>query len=259
LAEFRRAVHLDPRFGPAHQGIAIVLRRQNHLPEALVEFKETVRLMPQNPVALCDLGLAQKESGDLANAITNLRRATELQPDYERARYALGIALKQRGESGKAASEMQSVRQSRQSRAQLSQIKLLLTDAQAHPANAIKDYLDAVELNPDNPDLRILLANALVASGQNDRAAQVYDELIKRAPKFAEAYNNRGLLSLEMGKLPAAKTDFEEALKLKPAYGPAHYNLGLALEKMGDNTRAQAEFKAARALCSESGKQTCPQ
>jgi Flp pilus assembly protein TadD len=108
-------------------------------------------------------------------------------------------------------------------------------------------------------DARILLGNALAAAQQTARAVQVYNDLIQRAPKFAEAYNNRGLLTLQTGNASQAKVDFEQAIKIKPAYGPAHYNLGLALEKLGDTARAEREFKTAHALCSESAKQTCPQ
>ena len=72
--------------------------------------------------------------------------------------------------------------------------------------------------------------------------------MIRRAPQFAEAYNNLGLLWLQTGKLSEAESVFREAIQRKPDYAAAHYNLGLTLLKSGHSMAAQTQFETAHRL-----------
>ena len=94
----------------------------------------------------------------------------------------------------------------------------------------------------------MLLANILARENQPQRAADVYRDIIERAPGYAEAHNNLGLLWLDAGKLAQAKSEFEEAIHQKPSYAAAYYNLGLALSKLGDETTAKRQFETAHRL-----------
>ena len=120
---------------------------------------------------------------------------------------------------------MGGLRKFHESRLQVAQIKSLILDAQAHQAsgnteNVISDYSKVVDLDPDDLDARILLGNALAAAQQTDRARQVYKDLIQRAPKFAEAYNNRGLLALPNRKREASQSGFRTGDQNKASLWP---------------------------------------
>jgi len=76
----------------------------------------------------------------------------------------------------------------------------------------------------------------------------VFRELIRREPNFAEAHNNLGLVQLRAGDLHDAETEFKEAVRLKPGYADAHYNLALALHQDGREAESGAEFEKAFAI-----------
>ena len=81
---------------------------------------------------------------------------------------------------------------------------------------AIVDYDQAIQLNPDDPIAFSNRGNAYKSKGNIDRAIADFSEAIKLDPKFAEAYANRGLLKLKRGDA-AANEDIASAERLKPA------------------------------------------
>jgi len=90
----------------------------------------------------------------------------------------------------------------------------------------------------------------LLLGRKNDSvaAANVFRELVRRDPSFAEAHNNLGLVLLQAGSIGTAKTEFAEAVRLKPGYAEAHYNLALALHQEGKEAESRTEFEKAYAI-----------
>jgi tetratricopeptide (TPR) repeat protein len=73
----------------------------------------------------------------------------------------------------------------------------------------------------------------------------VFRELVRRDPNFAEAHNNLGLVLLQNGKPREAQLEFLSAVHLKPQYAEAHFNLALALQQEGNLAESRAEFGKA--------------
>jgi tetratricopeptide (TPR) repeat protein len=69
------------------------------------------------------------------------------------------------------------------------------------------------------------------------------DALIKKAPTFAEAYNQRAILNFQVGELQKAILDCEKVLKLNPCHFGAQ--VGMAQCYMGLN-KPRAALKAFR-------------
>ena len=67
--------------------------------------------------------------------------------------------------------------------------------------------------------------------------------LIKKAPAFAEAYNQRAILYFRAGEYQKAIADCETALKLNPDLADGYYRLGQAYVRTGEKDRAQAQFE----------------
>jgi lipoprotein NlpI len=55
-----------------------------------------------------------------------------------------------------------------------------------------------------------------------------YDAALRLNPHYAHAYNNRGIVFLEMGDVDRAIEDFNKAIAEDPGYANALRNLGLA-------------------------------
>ena len=65
------------------------------------------------------------------------------------------------------------------------------------------------------------------AHGDINAALKDYDQAIKLNPKFAQAYNNRGVAYDLRGDFDRAITDYDQAIKLEPT-AVAHFNRGNA-------------------------------
>ena len=67
-------------------------------------------------------------------------------------------------------------------------------------------------------------------------------------PKYAVAYNNRGVAWKNKGEYDLAIADYNTAIKLDKNYVSAYSNRGVALYRKGDNDRALVEYNKALQL-----------
>ena len=77
------------------------------------------------------------------------------------------------------------------------------------------------------------LGLALSQNNDQEAAANVIRDLVRREPAFGEGHNNLGLVLLQSGHIHGAEAQFAEAVRLKPRYAEAHYNLALAFRQQG--------------------------
>jgi tetratricopeptide (TPR) repeat protein len=86
-----------------------------------------------------------------------------------------------------------------------------------------------------DPSVGILInwARALAASGENERALQLFSEAIQREPQNANAYFNCGDLLFQMNYIHDAAHLYESGLKHDPDNADAWFSLGNSLAKLG--------------------------
>jgi tetratricopeptide (TPR) repeat protein len=123
----------------------------------------------------------------------------------------------------------------------------LHAQAGAHE-RAIKDFNAAMALLPGDNVALEKRALSLVSLRRYDKAVADLTTLIKRKPKVARIFVERGYVSMISGRTDAAISDFTAALALKPRYAVALNNRGLAYRKKGDLKRARADYTAAIAI-----------
>ena len=75
-------------------------------------------------------------------------------------------------------------------------------------------------------------------------AAVQFATAVGRAPEYAEAWNNLGIVRSELGDGPGSVSALERALVLVPHYADAHYNLAEALSAIGEFDRARQHWRA---------------
>jgi Flp pilus assembly protein TadD len=98
-----------------------------------------------------------------------------------------------------------------------------------HAEEAIENYRQAIQLNPNNPEALNDLGNALAAQGRFDEAIKNYYKVIQLNPDFSTALNNLGHALTAQGRLDEAIENFRKAIQLNPNYADALDNLGVAL------------------------------
>lgn len=118
---------------------------------------------------------------------------------------------------------------------------------QGHYDEAAKAFEDALRLRPDYLPARLKLAESLLAEGQFEKAAEIYQEVVRQDANSAEAYYGLGRVKAGEGDSRAAAAQLEKACVLFPQYGTAQYALALAYRKLGEAGKADEHFTLYKA------------
>ncbi len=89
LAEFQKAIGLDPSYERAHFSCGHVYRRTKRYIDAINAFEQAINFKPNYKEAYYGLGLAYFESGDNNKAKTAVEEALRIAPHYKIARQLL--------------------------------------------------------------------------------------------------------------------------------------------------------------------------
>ncbi|MEC7846040.1 MAG: tetratricopeptide repeat protein, partial [Gemmatimonadota bacterium] len=100
----------------------------------------------------------------------------------------------------------------------------LLTN-EGRPTEAVTAFEAILERDPDNTDVRSLLAMALAQSGQGAGALSVFDEILAREDGAPLDYYNAGVTLYGAGELDKAVLAFEKTIARSPMYKDALQNL----------------------------------
>ena len=109
-----------------------------------------------------------------------------------------------------------------------------------------KDFLErAYQLQPRNEKGQNLLGLTYFKLGLFDRAAEIYEALVRDNPVDPTLRVNLGLVYLKTNALQRAIREFETAVDLAPEHQKAQNYLGLALAQAGEYGRAREHFVLA--------------
>ncbi|HEX8704991.1 MAG TPA: tetratricopeptide repeat protein [Myxococcaceae bacterium] len=109
-----------------------------------------------------------------------------------------------------------------------------------------RDFLErAHALQPKHEKGQNMLGLTYFKLGQFDRAAELYEMLVRDNPVDPTLRVNLGLVYLKTNALQRAVREFEVAVDLAPDHKKAHNYLGLALAQQGEYGRAREHFLLA--------------
>ena len=101
-----------PDDGYSHYNLALVLKKQDRLQEAVIHFLKVVELKPDLSEAHFNLGDILWRQSKLDESASALRRAIDLRPDDATAILTLGTILREKGRTGGGHSLLSSSRES---------------------------------------------------------------------------------------------------------------------------------------------------
>ncbi|MCA9574977.1 MAG: tetratricopeptide repeat protein [Myxococcales bacterium] len=124
----------------------------------------------------------------------------------------------------------------------------LFCDRLGTPAAAIAVLTRGVELDPEDKDLALKLADGLREAGQLDAARATLEALVesygrRRSAERAAVHHRLGLVAREQGDLPAAIEQLELATKMAMASAPILQTLGDLAREAGDLDRAEKAYR----------------
>ncbi|SFK79451.1 Predicted O-linked N-acetylglucosamine transferase, SPINDLY family [Nitrosomonas aestuarii] len=109
----------------------------------------------------------------------------------------------------------------------------------------IRNYQQALELEPDNVEVCLTLGAILQQKGALVQAKEIYQRFIAGKQDCAEVYCNLGITLTALGDQESAIETFKLAVQYKPELAVAHYNLGNALQLQGKLTEAEKAYRQA--------------
>jgi tetratricopeptide (TPR) repeat protein len=115
-------------------------------------------------------------------------------------------------------------------------------------AEVISQIDPLIENFADSASLRNIAGYAHSRCGNAEKAKTFYEAAIKIDPRYAQAYNNLGLLLLDQNALDEALDNFQSAIKLSPNLEEAHNNAGVTLIKKNCHASAKNFFESAIAI-----------
>lgn len=202
---------------------------------AIVEEEATARLRqnPRDGHALLERGTARLHLGRFAAAVDDLKQAAALDPTSPDVQAKLAFALWRSGSRSQAIAAAREAleRDPNYASAHYCLGQLLLRPG-GDPQEALQHLKRAVELDPDQPELRLDLLNAYRAVGDQAgaqaelRALQASLPATDARPLYAEA-----LFASDTGDLSTAIDLFRHALASDPNLPDARQDLGVALAK----------------------------
>jgi len=116
--------------------------------------------------------------------------------------------------------------------------------------DAARALQDAAEKRPRYLPARLKLADVLLARGEVDASAALWEGLLKEHPESPQAHYGAGRVDAVRGRPAAAVERFRRAIELFTGFGAAYYALGLAYRDLGrpDDARAALQLYEAHRM-----------
>jgi tetratricopeptide (TPR) repeat protein len=109
VTEYRKALHLAPRYIPAYVNLSDLQRESGNERQAEETLRQGLAVLPDEAILHHALGLSLARSGRRSEAVQELKRAAELSPDV-RFSYTYAVALHSSGKSQEAIEALEKAR-----------------------------------------------------------------------------------------------------------------------------------------------------
>jgi tetratricopeptide (TPR) repeat protein len=237
LADFKRAIELNPDLVAAHDNCGRVEHAKNDrdkaladtwnqfgrikkdegdLDNALVGYNKAIELNPNFAAAYSNRGLVKKAKGDFDGAMADFDKAIELKPDLAAAYTNRGDTKRVKGDLDSAMTDYDRAIELKPDSAASHNNRGELKRGKRDFDGALLDYNKAIEIKPDSAIYHCNRSLAKLAKRDLEGALADCNRAIELKPDFAVAYNNRGMVKQVKGDLDGALEDYNKTLNLKP-------------------------------------------
>lgn len=248
LAQYRRALELDPLHAPSHNNLGAELAEAGRYEEAVKHFATSLRLRPNDPPTHENLAGALRALGRNAEAKSHYEAALRLEPGRARSRQALAELLAAAGQpEASLALVQQGVQQAPNSPETHNHLGSTLAQA-GRIEEAERHFREAIRLDPNFGLAHLNLGTALAASGRLKEAIGHLQSAARLRPELPETHSQLAVALVNSGDLEAAVAPFQQALRRRPDSAELHDNFGQLLRALGRNRDAFEHLEEAARL-----------
>ncbi|WNZ10760.1 tetratricopeptide repeat protein [Streptomyces sp. 11x1] len=245
LAEYDRAVALDPESADAYQGRGITHRRRGEYAAALADVDRADALRPGTAQTLGVRGDILHALARYEEAVATFDRVLELDPAH-------GLALASRGQSrhrlgddeGALADFDRALENDPEYLWALVHRAELHLDRDRHD-EAFADLDRAVRIAPDSAWIASERGDAYRLAGRNEEAVEELGRACRLDPAHASAHASLGYALARLGRHEEARTAFDRAIELNPRYAWAMVQRAFLLGELGDQDGMFADLDRA--------------
>ncbi len=226
----RRALEAQPESAEAAQGLGIALLNQGKTALGAPYFEMAAKLDRNFEQGLLHLANVHEADKNYEAAIELYRRF----PDDAGARERLGDLLLKTGQAGRAIPELEAAVKESPTVANLTALATAyLQNKQPEKCTPIMD--EALRLEPNNGELRLLYGRLLRELRKFDQAANQFALAVKLDPSSVEAWSDLATATVMMERYDIALTALEKLRQMK-AEKPGHlYLRAITLDKVKQN------------------------
>jgi tetratricopeptide (TPR) repeat protein len=228
LAEFEKAIEVNPTLTVAYLGAGDIYREKGDYPAAEKNYGKAATLEPQNFSAQYLHGLSLQLMNRLGEAVRSYLRALTIRPDDFNANLNLGTTYLQLNEPEQALPYAQRAAQinpkSAEARTNLGAAYSLLN----RHAEAVVEYQQAAELTELSAPLLLNLANSLGRVGRYEEMVNTLEQLTKSEPT-ANAYERLGAGLFRLRRYDESLGAYRKAVEIDPNNYPAYNGIGVCL------------------------------
>ncbi|HEX3121489.1 MAG TPA: protein kinase [Candidatus Acidoferrum sp.] len=260
LAEFKKALDINPKDAEAIMHMAGIYARMKHPQEAETYYKQAIALRPEYWSGYLALALFYDDEGRYHESIGQLKRVLELTPDNPTAYSNLGVVYMDIGDAKSQEAAEAAFRKSielapnYEAHSNLGYLYLM----QKRYDDAAKQFREATKLN--DKDWRVWANLMLSYQWLNDqanagparaKAQAALEQLLTVTPTDAHAHSELGLFYAQENLRDKALSHVHTALALDPKNGDVLGNAAETFETLGD--RKQAIVYARASAASDTG------
>lgn len=191
------AVAAGPNSAITHSSLGVLQMKQKQQDKAAESFARYIELSPNDPIGYFNMAVVHMMGGEPAKAEENLRRAAETNNGSISA--------------DAFASELSNLAQ--------------VYSGKGEHQKASEALIRVTTLKPNDPAIRMRLADVLLKLERNDEALPNAEYAAVQMPKDPEAANILGKVLIANGDKARAIGEFMRAVELKPDHAEAKLNL----------------------------------
>jgi tetratricopeptide (TPR) repeat protein len=235
---------LRPERADIRSNLGAVLSKLGHYQEAIEQYQRALKLDQSNHAIRFNLALAYYKSEQIPAAAGELARVISAQPDNKNATLLLADCYLQMGEDKKVIELLDPKAQAHSDDLTLA---YLLGNALIHDNQVEKGqvYIDKILRQGDSAQARMLMGSAHLAMLEYQNAVKQFAEAVKLNPQLPSVHSYYGRALMMTGETDQAKEEFVKELENNPNDFDANLQLGLLLKKDQNPDEALKYFRRA--------------